>query len=719
MSASAGLEQMRAQLDDGSAYAAAGIPAGERGLDFVRPDGTRTVFQAANVARIRRYDDTGKAVRESLVPNSAVAGAGLYAFGSFRSPSWLTADRAIPATPTRTGAPKVQGSEEVGFTLIVPAGAKPAGGWPVAIFGPGITRSKYDLFLAADRNAQRGLATMALDPVGHAFGPRSEASVDTVVPPQTVRFSGFGRGRDQNGDGEITDQEGVRTPEQPHPLASVGLRDGLRQTALDNMALVRAIGRGVDVDGDGSEDLRRDGVVYYAQSLGGIYGTMLMGVDQRVRAGALNVPGGPILDIARQSPAFRELVAADLQNRRPGLLNGGREGFTESVPLFPDPPVTKPARGALAIQDAFAGVNWLNRPGSPETFAPLLRRSPLGGVGAKRVMYQFAFGDQTVPNPTSATLMRAGGLQDVTTFYRNDRTPTAGTNPHGFLLDPTITGRTPGQAQVLDFLASGGGTISDPDGPAPVFEVPIADPASLETLNFAQEPAAGEPPPEGASGATGSCTGTVTGSIACASRAGFASARARPRGRRVRFAFARRVAGRATVEVFQASVGRRVVGNRRIARFTGRRRSFTWSGKRARDGILFARFRVRVAKGVTDVRRVTLRRSRGRFKPARPFYRRRSCGLLTEFKLGSPVFGGTRARPARLAFRLASPARVSVRVLRGRKVVRRFKTRRRGAHRTYRLRVPARTLARGPHRFRITARRGGRTVTATLHARRL
>ena len=62
MSASAGLEQMRSQLDDGSAYDAAGIPAGERGLDFVRPDGTRTVFQAANAARIRRYDDTGKAL---------------------------------------------------------------------------------------------------------------------------------------------------------------------------------------------------------------------------------------------------------------------------------------------------------------------------------------------------------------------------------------------------------------------------------------------------------------------------------------------------------------------------------------------------------------------------------------------------------------------------------------------------------------------------------
>ena len=720
MSASAGLEQMRSQLDDGSAYDAAGIPEGERGLDFVRPDGTRTVFPAANVARIRRYDDTGNpALAESLVPNSAISGAGLYAFGSFRSPSWLTKDKAIPAAPTRTGAPKVRGSEEVGFTLIVPSGAKPAGGWPVAVFGPGITRSKFDLFLAADRNAERGLATMAIDPVGHAFGPRSEASVDTVVPPQTVRFSGFGRGRDQNGDGEITNQEGVRTPEQPNPLASVGLRDGLRQTALDNMALVRAIGRGVDVDGDGSEDLRRDGVVYYAQSLGGIYGTMLMGVDQRVRAGALNVPGGPILDIARQSPAFRELVAADLKNRRPGLLNGGREGFTESVPLFLDPPQTKPARGALAIQDAFAAVNWLNRAGSPETFAPLLRRAPLGGVGAKKVLYQFAFGDQTVPNPTSATLMRAGGLQDVTTFYRNDRTPTAGTNPHGFLLDPTLTGRNLGQAQVLDLLASGGETIADPDGPAPVFEVPIADPASLETLNFAQDPATGEPPPEAAAAATGSCTGAVTGSAACAARAGFRSATARPRGRKVRFAFSRRVPARATIEVFQASVGRRVVGNRRIARFTGRRRSFTWSGARARDGLLFVRFRVRVARGVSDVRRLTLRRSHGRFRVGRSFYRRRNCDLLAQYKLGSPAFGGRTGKPLRIAFRLSRTANVSVRVSRGGRVIKRFATARRRAHKTYRPRLRPARLARGAYRVRITVRGGPGTVRSTLSARRL
>jgi hypothetical protein len=497
MTATAALQQMRRQLDDGSAYDAAGIAAADRGLRFVRPDGTRTVFNAVNVRDIRRFDDTGSGeLRDSSVINTARANAGTYAFGSFLSPSWLTPERTIPQVATRTGSPRVTGFEEVGFTLILPRGTKPAGGWPVAIFGPGITRSKYDVFLAADENAARGIATMAIDPVGHAFGPRSEAAVDLAVPPTRVRFSGFGRGIDLDRDGTITEREGVQAPGQPHPVASVGLRDGLRQTALDNMALVRAIARGADVDGDGSADLRPTGVTYYAQSLGGIYGTMLLGVDPLVRVGALNVPGGPILEIARLSPSFRPTVAKELGNRRPSLLNGGRDGFTESQPLYADPPVTAPARGAVPIQEVGAHVNWINRPGSPEAFAPLLRKSPAADVGPKRVFYQFAFGDATVPNPTSATIVRAGGLLDVTTLYRNDRTPTRASNPHGFLLDPRITGRNLGQRQILDFLASDGRTISDPDGGAPVFDVPIADPATLERLNFDRPPAEGEPPPE-------------------------------------------------------------------------------------------------------------------------------------------------------------------------------------------------------------------------------
>jgi hypothetical protein len=499
MSATAALLRMRAMLDDGSAYDAAGIPPIDRGVKFAG------VFPAASVLRIQRLEDKGPG---ALVPedviNTAVRSAGSYAFGSFQSPSWLDAHRVIPQVPS-SDAPKVQGFETVGFTLIVPAGTKPADGWPVAIFGPGITRSKYDLFLAADENAARGIATMSTDPVGHAYGPRSQTLVTT--PTGDTTFSGYGRGRDLNGDGKITEQEGVQAPSQPDPLAAIGLRDGLRQTALDNMALVRAVERGIDVDGDGSVDLRRDGVTYYAQSLGGIYGTMLMATDQKVRTGVLNVPGGPISEIARLSPAFRPLIAAELKNRVPSLLNGGRDGFTESTPLWNDPPITAPARGAVAIQDAGSRDNWIERAGSPESFAPLLRLRPAAGIGAKKVMYQFAFGDQTVPNPTSATIRRAGALKDVTTIYRNDRTPTASTNPHGWLLDPRLSGRNLGQQQVVDFLASDGATITDPDGAANVFEVPIADPLEIEKLNYDLAPATGEPPAETAGVASAGAPG--------------------------------------------------------------------------------------------------------------------------------------------------------------------------------------------------------------------
>lgn len=473
MSATLGLERMRAQLDSGAAYRAAGIAAADRGLRIEHS------FPALTSLAIFRTDDQGKSLATSPVPDTAVLGVRSYVFGSFASPSWLDRHGTIPAVPSRRGQPRVRGVDRVGFALIVPSSAKPAGGYPVAIFGPGITRSKLDVFLAADLNAQRGIATIAIDPVGHGFGPRSTVRVGATS------FDDHGRGRDLDGDGVITDQEGVQAPVQPDRLASIALRDGLRQTALDNMALVRAIGAGADVDGDGTPDLSGENVKLYAQSLGGIYGTMLMGVDPRVRTAVLNVAGGPIQDIARLSPGFRPRAAAELRNRRPPVANGGVEGFTESTPLYGEPPVTAPARGALAIQEVGARVNWIDRSGSPETFAPLLRARPLRGVGPKNVIYQVAYGDRTVPNPTAFTLLHAGGLFDRASVYRNDRTPTASSDPHGFLIDPRLTGRSLGQSQELEFLATDGRSTIDPDGPANVFEVPLADPRELQTLNYA------------------------------------------------------------------------------------------------------------------------------------------------------------------------------------------------------------------------------------------
>jgi hypothetical protein len=223
---------------------------------------------------------------------------------------------------------------------------------------------------------------------------------------------------------------------------------------------------------------------------------MLMATDPVVAAGGLNAAGGPIAEIARLSSDFRDVLATELRQHLPSLANGGREGFTESLPLAGEAPVTAPVTGAVDIQQFLARTNWLNRQGSPEAFAPHLLADTLPGVGTKRVIYQFARGDRTVPNPTSATLVRAGRLAPVSTLYRNDLTPSASLDPHGYLLNPLLAGYVPTQLQMTTFLASGGSTLIDPDGPLPVFETPLADAAELATLGFDPPPATGVPPPE-------------------------------------------------------------------------------------------------------------------------------------------------------------------------------------------------------------------------------
>src|SRR5207245_265265 len=160
--------------------------------------------------------------------------------------------------------------------------------------------------------------------------------------------------------------------------------------------------------------------------------------DTHLSVGVLNVGGGPIVEIARLS-GFRNLLADQLRVSRPTLLNGGPglNGFTESIPLHLDPTVTNPYPGATTIQKYFDHANWQERAGDPVAFAPLIRLRPPAGAPPKHVIWQSAFGDHTVPNPTAGELYRAGHVLDLVSYYRNDKTPTAGSDPHGFLLDPS------------------------------------------------------------------------------------------------------------------------------------------------------------------------------------------------------------------------------------------------------------------------------------------
>jgi hypothetical protein len=308
----------------------------------------------------------------------------------------------------------------------------------------------------------------------------------------STTFLEGGRGFDQDGNGQITSAEGSSTFVLT-PQATIASRDALQQTVADLMQLVRAIEGGIDVDGDGLQDLDPNRIYYAGQSFGGIYGTMFLGIEPDIRAGVPNVPGGPIIDIVRLSPNFQLLLTQALAVRTPQLLNAaGPIFFNDNSPLRNLPPVTNNVPGAVAIQTVEDTSRWLGQSGDPVAWAPFIRKSPLPGDNAKPVIIQFARGDETVPNPTATALIRSGDLADRATFFRNDLAFALGVgfgkNPHTFLTNiggtvPVATAAIGAQTQIAIFFSTNGALTIDPDGPGPLFEVPIAGPLP-EDLGF-------------------------------------------------------------------------------------------------------------------------------------------------------------------------------------------------------------------------------------------
>src|SRR5215467_440251 len=416
---------------------------------------------------------------------------GTIAFGKFSSKQWKNAGVFIPAVPTGNEVP-VQSTEDVYFNLFIPAGTRPTSGWPVAVFGHGFTDSKQGApFAVASTLAHNGIATIAINVVGHGFGPNSTLTV--IQGATATTFPEGGRGFDQDGNGQIASSEGSSTFVLS-PQGSIGSRDALQQTTADLMQLVRAIQGGIDSSGGGLPDLDANRIYYAGQSFGGIYGTIFLGIEPDLRAGVPNVPGGPIIDIVRLSPSFQLLLTQALSVRTPSLLNAGPPiFFNDNSPLRDLPPVINTVPGAIAIQTVEDSSRWLGQAGDPVAWAPFIRKNPLPGDQAKPVIVQFARGDETVPNPTATALIRSGDLKDRATFYRNDIAFPLGlglNNPHTFLTSLPKPIAIEPQIQIGVFFASDGALTIDPDSVGllppsvpPLFETPIAGPLP-EDLGF-------------------------------------------------------------------------------------------------------------------------------------------------------------------------------------------------------------------------------------------
>jgi hypothetical protein len=512
MSATAVLEKIRDQIHAGTPDPA----------DFnLGLGGERTVFNRAAVTSIRWQQQTGDSPASFTTTNldlsllDVIPGAvGQIAFGKYLSPDYEAhPGEFIPAVGTRTGTSQVQGWNEVYFNLILPAGPEPEGGWPVAIFGHGSGQNKNGILNVAAAMAEHRIATIAINVVGHGFGPLGTIAVSQQGHAAVTLPSG-GRGFDQNGDHRIDSSEGV---EATAPRRLIHDRDGLRQTVADLMQLVRVIEVGVDVHGDGTPDLDPSRIYYFGQSLGGDYGTQLIAVEPDVHTAVLNVPVGDQAIRGLFSPTFRASRGGWLAERTPSLINapgvtqiGGVSitgpYFNDNLPLragisYPvvwedgtshdiPSPVINDVPGAMAIQDVFENAEWAMFPGDSLAYMPHVRKDPLVGMQPKSIIFQFDTGDQNVPNPISSAMLRAGELADRATYYRHDlafaERPNLPKNGHTFLTgigNPAWRDIALGaQEQIATFFESDGTEIIQPQ-PSRFFETPIQGPLP-EDLNF-------------------------------------------------------------------------------------------------------------------------------------------------------------------------------------------------------------------------------------------
>ena len=443
---------------------------------------------------------------------------GTIAFGKYTSPDYeVHPGEFIPPIGTRTGRPEVRGANEIYFNVYLPSGPKPAAGWPVAIFGHGTTQNKNLSFNVAATMAAHGVATIAINAVGHGLGP-----LGTLVVNQTggapVTLAAGGRGFDQNGDGVIAADEGLTAAP---PRTVLLITDGVRQTVADLMQLVRVIEVGMDVGGEGFSDLDPSRIYYFGHSLGGYYGTAFLAVESAVRAGVLTSAGGTNIGemLLSPIPGERTTLGQLFSLRTPSLINSpgitSLGGVSVNPPQFPfnenfplrdgiplrigladgtsqdiQSPVINTVAGAMAIQQVVENIEWASEAGDPIAYAPHLRKSPLTAVPAKSVGYQIAKADQTVPNPLATALLRAGDLADRATFYRHDlafaEDPMLPKNPHGFMVRSDVLAfraiTLPVQQQIGVFFDTDGTEIIHPD-PARFFEVPIVLPLP-EDLSF-------------------------------------------------------------------------------------------------------------------------------------------------------------------------------------------------------------------------------------------
>ncbi len=317
------------------------------------------------------------------IPCQAVAQVmgGLLASQSYQthSPNPLgAAFNDVPGAWSDPIAPMKQGTPDQLQTLVfVPAGTMPTNGWPVIVFGHGLTRSKNDLAAIGPQLAQSGFASIAIDWVDH--GSRAVLTSNTAECAGSPDPSVF--------------------PECFALFLSTdlaGTRDNIRQSVLDLQQLVKSIhscGPTSTTCGTPSPSFDATHISYTGQSLGGIIGTTGVSLVDDFTSAVLNVPGVGLLDILENTASTA--ISCTLVNAliAAGVLQGTPDNPANPTGIC----MNMDWEQQLGYQQFKAIGRWVVDPADGANFTPHLA-NPVLGPDSRKFLIQEVIGDKVVPN---------------------------------------------------------------------------------------------------------------------------------------------------------------------------------------------------------------------------------------------------------------------------------------------------------------------------------
>ena len=265
-----------------------------------------------------------------------------------------------------SGLPQIQGEEDLRFSLAVPEGDMPQGGWPIVLYAHG-TGGNYQSYYRGDIGlslAKKGLAVISIDQIHH--GDRDGGLCDGGVDySQCVSLLFF------------------------NFLVPKAGRDNVRQSAIDYVSLMRMV-QGLEIPADVSDlgvasRFNPNKIMFMGHSQGGLNGPLFMAIEPQIIGGVLSGAGSNIaISLEQKTRPFdvNQLVRVAL-----GL------NVNDTLDRW---------HPALSILQMFI------EPGDSSNFANYWFHSPPEGYQPKSVLMTVGLRDEYTPPESTFALAVAG-----------------------------------------------------------------------------------------------------------------------------------------------------------------------------------------------------------------------------------------------------------------------------------------------------------------------